>query len=189
MNFFIKNNNSSSQQHTIKVAYFQYNIKDVTIVLKDHLSLNEKYYVENDIVKLPFWYAKLLYSRDVCQLIQELVEFDKIFIRAIGDQMLNKNTLVKIQPDFYFECADYFNHYVKKGNQKREKLRKIKEFKTQREIIIMKILERGNNINKNQIQNMAFEEILFYEQCLRAKKDPYCIINSVIDKIEEEVTI
>lgn len=185
MNSYI---NSDIMQSLIKVAYFEYNNKDVTIVLKEHLSLLEKYYIENDMVRVPFWYAKLLYSRDVCLPIQELVDFDKIFIRAIGDQILNKTTLVKIDLDFYFECTDYITYVIQKGNQKREKLRKIKEFKTQREIIIMKILERGD-INKNQIQNMSFEEIIFYENCLKSKRDPYCIFNSVINKLEEDVSV
>lgn len=162
----------------IKVACYLYNTKSVTITLKDHLMLKDKYYVEDESVRVPFWYAKLLYRRGITQPIRELIQYEKRFLRAIADQKINRSQLITVDQDFYFEFFDYFKHILKKENDRHEKLKKLKEFKNQRASIIMNLL-RMEKPDMKQIMNMTFEESIFYVNTIKNKNQPYLFFNKL----------
>lgn len=178
------NPTTQSCEYTIKFTYFVYNTKPVTITTKDYLPIKENYYGPGDSLRVPFWYAKLLYSRGVIEPIKELLEYERRFSKALGDQKINTKNLIKVDPDFYFESYDYMNHVLKRDSQRKEKSKRLKEFKDQRQVIIMNKIRMG--ISKTEIACMTFEEILFYEHTIRAKNDPYCVFDKGVKQYDED---
>lgn len=183
------NSTTQSCEHAIKLAYFVYNTKPVNVVAKDFVPIRENYYGEGDTLRVPFWYAKLLFTRGVIEQIKELLEYEKKFNKAVANQKMNTKQLVTLDQDFYFEFYDYRKHILKKESSRKEKSKRLKEFKEQRQYIIMNTLRTG--ISKSQISSMTFEEVLFYEHTIRAKNDPYCIFDIGVrldDENDTEVT-
>lgn len=174
---------SNFQTLAINFTYLLYNLKPVDVELKTELPLMDNYYGEGDELKLPMWYARLIRSRKVCS-IKEFDAVDKIFNKALGDQSLNKTSLVKIPRDFYFIAVDYINS-IKNGKHS-ERKEKLIEFKNLRRKIIMRMLELGQDQTHKLTKMMTFEEVLFYLSMLGIKKGAYDKLDNLILEDEEE---
>lgn len=150
-------------------------MKPVKVVLKDQFAILDKFYMQDETVFIPLWYAKLLRLLKICS-IKEFDNFDKTLNQVIADQNINKKTLIKIPRDFYFLAYDIIRSL--KNGKYQERVEKLIEFKELRQRIIIKSAEKGL-INEKMLKNMAFEEGIFYSTIINTKNNVFFQINQL----------
>ena len=163
---------------------FVYNFRLVKItVTSDQLPIYDKFYVQDDSLKIPLWLAKLYYKNNHCT-IEEFEKIDESLNSIISNQSLNKQNLVPIEADFYLLVNDYFNFYIKYKLKYLEINDTITENdKAQQEMEIVSTLKNQQNrfkklvdmrkkllllncyygYNRSLVKNMTFEECLIYQ--------------------------
>lgn len=171
----------SNTQDAIKFSYFLYNMRPTKIVTKDQLPVFDKFYVEDESITLPMWYSKHLRMMKHCN-IKEYDSFDKTFNQMIADQNLNKGSLIKLPRDFYFLAYDIIKS-LKNGRYK-ERIEKLTEFKELRQKIILKSVDLGEN--SRIVDNMTFEEGLFYTGIIKSRKQLFSQVDSLKLDLQED---
>ncbi len=168
---------------TLKFTIFVYNFRLVSItVTTDQLAIHDKFYVKDDIVKIPMWLAKLYYKNNHCT-IKEFEDVEATLNTVISNQQLSKQNLVPVEQDFYLLANDYFNFYIKyklkyleindslsdndKSEREMELLTSVKKQRNLFRKLIStrkKILIDNCNLgyNRSLVKNMAFEECIMY---------------------------
>lgn len=168
---------------TLKFNTFIYNFRLVNVkVTVEQLSIHDKFYVQDDIIKIPLWLAKLHYKENSCT-IEEFEQIETTLNMIISNQQLSKNNLIPVEQDFYLMVNDYFNFYMKyklrylelddtiSENEKTETEQElITQLKNQK-IKFKKIVDMRKKLllmncylgyNRSLIKNMAFEECIIY---------------------------
>lgn len=168
---------------TLKFTTFVYNFRLVSItVTGEQLSIHDKLYVQDDIVKIPLWLAKLYYKNNHC-IIQEFEDIEGTLNTIISNQQLSKQNLVHIEQDFYLLVNDYFNFYIKyklkyleindtmSDNDKSEKEMEIRVNINKQKNKFKKLVDSRKKIllvncyygyNRSLIKDMSFEECIIY---------------------------
>lgn len=168
-------------QGAINFSYFLYNMKPTKVILKDQIQIFDKFYIEDESIHLPMWYSKLLRAMKHAS-IKEYDNFDKMFNQLIADQELNKDMLIQLPRDFYFLAYDVIKS-LKNGKYK-ERIEKLTEFKELRQKIILKSVDLG--LNTKILNNMTFEEGLYYSEIIKAKQRLFSQVDSLQLELEEE---
>lgn len=170
-------------QDTLKFTTFVYNFRLVTItVTGEQLSIHDKFYVKDDIVRIPLWLSKLYYKNNHCT-IQEFEDIEGTLNTIISNQQLSKQNLIPVEQDFYLLVNDYFNFYMKyklkyleindtiSDNDKSEKQMEIHLVLSKQKNKFKKLVDMRKKIllmncyygyNRSLVKNMSFEECIIY---------------------------
>jgi hypothetical protein len=185
-------NHLLSCQDTLKFTTFVYHFRLVTIVVTgEQLSIHDKFYVKDDIVRLPLWLAKVYYKNNHC-IIQEFEDVENILNSIYSNQQISTKNLVPVEKDFYLLLNDYFNFYIKyklkylevndtlSDNEKTEKEMEIRMNVNKHKSKFKQLVDKRKKLlllnsylgyNRSLIKDMSFEECLLYNNICDAMKN------------------
>lgn len=181
-----------NSESMLNFTTFVYNFRLVTItVTAEQLPIHDKFYVQDDTLKIPLWLSKIYYQNNHC-VIEEFEKIGESLNSIISNQLLNKQNLVPIEQDFYLLVNDYFNFYIKYKLKYLEINDTITENdKAQQEMEIVSTLKNQQNrfkklidmrkkllllncyygYNRSLVKNMTFEECLIYQHICNILKN------------------